>query len=354
MSVSIIVPARNEEDSIESCIESALKQTCRAEIIVMDNASADRTYQICARFGEKIRLYRSETNLGLAASLAKAMTLATGEFVLTLHADLRLGCNDYIEKALRHFADPMVAVVTGLPYIDLVRFDKLPFVQKAFMILRRQSEFVRPPEQLEELTFCEERGDVYRRSIVDKIGWFSEGSFESGEDQALSYSIRRMGYKIFRDNTITVDFAYGRSGAGLKANLRKEILYGKTQAWIFRHHGTFVVKAQKLIPQLKYRRMRRITSIPLVTAVLALILASGVARVLGETGLSLVTLGLAILLSSIRFAHYFAIALRVPPKIKPWQIVGTAVLGLISDFMYVGAFFLGLCLSLVNMSKAKA
>jgi chlorobactene glucosyltransferase len=49
--VSLLVPARNEEHNIRRCIESLLRQDYPDfEIIVLDDNSTDKTYQICEEY----------------------------------------------------------------------------------------------------------------------------------------------------------------------------------------------------------------------------------------------------------------------------------------------------------------
>ena len=47
--VSVIVPARNEEDNIERAVRSLAAQAGRGEILVVDDQSQDRTGEILAR-----------------------------------------------------------------------------------------------------------------------------------------------------------------------------------------------------------------------------------------------------------------------------------------------------------------
>ena len=51
MKVSFIVPAYNVEDYIGECIESIINQTkINWELIIVDDGSKDKTYEICQRY----------------------------------------------------------------------------------------------------------------------------------------------------------------------------------------------------------------------------------------------------------------------------------------------------------------
>ena len=54
VTVSILVPVFNREELIGDCIQSALDQTFDdLEVVVVDNASTDGTWDVCRTYGEK-------------------------------------------------------------------------------------------------------------------------------------------------------------------------------------------------------------------------------------------------------------------------------------------------------------
>lgn len=57
MKISILIPAHNEEKSIKKCLESCLNQTRMPdEIVVVNDGSTDKTAEILAGFGDKIKV----------------------------------------------------------------------------------------------------------------------------------------------------------------------------------------------------------------------------------------------------------------------------------------------------------
>ena len=49
--ISIIIPVYNRKDLVQEAVQSALKQSCRAvEIVVVDDASDDGSYDVLKRF----------------------------------------------------------------------------------------------------------------------------------------------------------------------------------------------------------------------------------------------------------------------------------------------------------------
>jgi dolichyl-phosphate beta-glucosyltransferase len=90
--ISVVVPAYNEERGIAATV-TALRDWLRArdprpfEVIVVDNASADRTAAEVGALadGERVQLLRNERNRGKGYSVRRGMLAARGE--LRLHCD---------------------------------------------------------------------------------------------------------------------------------------------------------------------------------------------------------------------------------------------------------------------------
>ena len=93
--VSIIVPARNEEKSIERCVRSLLAQDYpRFEVIVVDDCSEDATGQILARIGNadsRLKVIKGkplpEGWMGKAHAICQGYRLAKGDWLLFTDAD---------------------------------------------------------------------------------------------------------------------------------------------------------------------------------------------------------------------------------------------------------------------------
>jgi glycosyltransferase involved in cell wall biosynthesis len=90
--VSICLPVYNGENYVAVAIESMLAQTfADFELIITDNASTDRTEEICRRFADadpRVRYHRNDRNVGGARNQAIAVQLSRGRYVrLSAHDD---------------------------------------------------------------------------------------------------------------------------------------------------------------------------------------------------------------------------------------------------------------------------
>ncbi len=112
--ISVIVPAHNVEAYIAQCIESIFRQTFKnLEIIVIDDASTDRTYEVAREaYGHlpNVRIIRNDRNRGVSESRNLGMKLARGKYLYFLDSDdilLSHGLENLYNAAEKYQADIM-------------------------------------------------------------------------------------------------------------------------------------------------------------------------------------------------------------------------------------------------------
>ena len=115
VAVSIMIPVYNRKDFISDCIRSALDQTyLDFEIVVIDNASDDGTWEICesiAAENNRVKVYRNATNVGPVLNWLRCLEVAKGNYGKFLFSD-DLMMPTFISDTLKYFNDPSVAFVT--------------------------------------------------------------------------------------------------------------------------------------------------------------------------------------------------------------------------------------------------
>src|ERR1700739_879160 len=130
MKVSFSVPAYNEEERIARCLESVQKEIARAgmerecEIVVVNNASTDRTKEIAQRFaGVKVV---DEPRKGLTFARQAGFEHSSGELIACIDSDTMLPAG-WLDTVISEFnSDSKLVALTGpFIYYDLSSFARL-------------------------------------------------------------------------------------------------------------------------------------------------------------------------------------------------------------------------------------
>lgn len=110
-SLSVVVPAYNEEATLAKVVEQVLAIPYLLEVVIVDDCSRDRTPEICQRLAQQhpqVRFARHETNGGKTEALKTGFALTQGEIVIVQDADLEYDPNEIaivIEPILDGHAD---------------------------------------------------------------------------------------------------------------------------------------------------------------------------------------------------------------------------------------------------------
>ena len=122
MKLSILLPAYNEEHTLPLVLDalvaadlSSLPTPVEKEIIVVDDASTDRTADAAAG-RDGVLLLRHDRNRGKAAAIRTALARATGDVVIIQDADMEYSVADY-PALLRPFIESDARVVYGSRFL---------------------------------------------------------------------------------------------------------------------------------------------------------------------------------------------------------------------------------------------
>ncbi|MFZ9730836.1 MAG: glycosyltransferase [Ilumatobacteraceae bacterium] len=197
--VSVIVAAHDEERYIGRCLRSLLAQRFprqQFEIVVVDDGSTDRTHAILETFAKDVRVIRNEKNLGLPASLNRAITTTHSKFVVRVDAD------DYVNAA---FLDVLYLFLAENPSFDAAACD--------YLLVDDREEVLARCDAMKDPIAC---GIMFRTEQLIDIGLYDE-SFLRHEDRDLRvrfldrYMIQHVPLPLYRyrrhDDNITNDTA---------------------------------------------------------------------------------------------------------------------------------------------------
>ena len=96
--LSVMIPAFNEERTLELILTHVLERPEVGEVIAVDDGSTDATWAIMTRVAareQRVRAFRLETNQGKGAALRRAIEEVRMPFALVQDADLEYDPRDY-------------------------------------------------------------------------------------------------------------------------------------------------------------------------------------------------------------------------------------------------------------------
>jgi GT2 family glycosyltransferase len=225
---SVIIPAHNEENTINECLHAVIGQKGVGEIIVIDDCSKDKTAAILKSYGNRITVIRNPTNLGLSKTLNIGLNAAKYSYVCTLHADCIVPKNWFTEQ-MKYFSKD-VATVTSKIMLPKRDWGGFTFWNKIF-----SSKFLMPKKII-----CENKCDIYRTNLLKKLGFFSPDFRVAGEDFDLFCRIRKLGYRVVCTDQI-VSHKMGSHQRGFWKYFKKEFQYGEARGAIFRKYRYLIL-----------------------------------------------------------------------------------------------------------------
>lgn len=197
--ISVIVAAFNQEKYISRCLRSLIAQTIQRdkfEIVVINDGSTDLSAAVLGEFENEIVLINNEKNIGLPASLNKAIRRARAPYVVRVDAD------DYVNSQFLHLLHEFLR---ENKYMEAVACD--------YLLVDEQEEVLGRKNCLIDPIAC---GIMFRTEQLIDIGLYDE-TFLLHEETDLrlrftkKYKIHRLELPLYRyrrhENNSTNDVA---------------------------------------------------------------------------------------------------------------------------------------------------
>ena len=189
LSISVVIPAHNEEEYLPLCLESIKQQDYAAEheVIVVDNASTDNTAKIALDWGAKVV---HESKQSPACARQKGAEAATGEIIAFIDADSQAP-NCWLSTIVSRFVrEPEMVVISG-PYVycDAGKIARVASYVNFISIIMDQL-FRRAFNKGGAIWGC---NFAVRRSALFEVGGFDTSIRFYGEEYELSLRLKRAG-----------------------------------------------------------------------------------------------------------------------------------------------------------------
>lgn len=187
--VSIIIPARNEENNIASLLNDISSQSYKHfEVIVVDDHSQDATIEKVEhemKRDARITLLRSK-GIGKKRALTEAIQSSKGSIVITTDADCRVKLN-WVNSLVPYFFNPEAKIVFGGVRISgQTFFDDVQALEFASLIGSGGATAA-----LGFPTMCNGANLAFRKDVFHEVDGYS-GNIEipSGDDEFLMRKVK--------------------------------------------------------------------------------------------------------------------------------------------------------------------
>ncbi|MHB1907395.1 MAG: glycosyltransferase family 2 protein [Nitrososphaerales archaeon] len=200
--LSVIITAKNEQDTIGACIASIQAQSyANIEIIVMDDNSQDRTKEIATEFQTDSRvrvvsLSEKPANfLGKSWACQKGFENSRGDVLLFVDADSTFN-KEAIEISLSYLISNSLDMFSISPKVSLKgpwAYSTLPLVSAGINLLYPMKKVNDPKSKRAYVfgTFI-----LVRRSVYESIGGHASVRDKLVEDAAIAQLVKSKGFKL--------------------------------------------------------------------------------------------------------------------------------------------------------------
>jgi GT2 family glycosyltransferase len=199
--VSIIIVNWNGRIHLAGCLESLAAQTFRDfEAVLVDNGSTDGSVPFVSERHPWVKTVELPENRGFAAGNNEGLAVARGDYVVTLNNDTEADPGWLAELVAVADAHPRAGMVASriCAFDDHDRIDSLGVkICRDGMsrgAYRRQRFSSLALERVEEILLPSACVALYRRSMLDEIGFFDEAFFAYCEDTDLGLRGRLAGW----------------------------------------------------------------------------------------------------------------------------------------------------------------
>jgi succinoglycan biosynthesis protein ExoA len=238
LSISVVVPVRNEAAFIERTLGQLLSQDYdprHFEILVVDGESTDDTAALAGKVAERFPNVRLLANPRRLSSAARNIGIrnARGDVVVIVDGHCELDDDQYLKKLANAFERSGADCIGRPQPLDTRGATAL---QRAIAAARSSRLGHHPDSHIysarEEMVPAESVAVAYRRSVFDKVGFFDE-RFDACEDVELNHRIDRAGLRCFFTPDVVVRYVPRATYRGL---FRQMARYGRGRVRLWRKH----------------------------------------------------------------------------------------------------------------------
>ena len=199
--VSVIVLNWNGKQYLETCLSSLERQTYRSiEIILVDNGSIDGSIEFVKKKFPGVLILSHYENLGFAEGVNSGIMISKGKFIATINNDAEAD-EKWIENLVKVIEEDQKIGCCGS---KMMRYHKRNIIDSAGIVIYqngnaydrgREEEDIGQYDIQEEIFGACAGAALYRRKMLNEIGFFDKEYFAYFEDVDLSFRLHLFGWK---------------------------------------------------------------------------------------------------------------------------------------------------------------
>lgn len=216
--VSVVVPNYNGIAFVESCLKALIQDAPKAEILLVDNGSTDGSRELVLEKFPQVQVIALGENYGFCKASNAGMQRASSPYVILLNNDTEVlpGFTKALVSALQ--LNPQ-AFSAGAKMIQLHHPEKIDDAGNFYCALgwafaRGKDKPVEYYEKPDEIFAACGGAVIYRRALLEQIGYLDEAHFAYLEDIDLGWRAKIAGWKnIYEPKAKVLHVGSGTSGS---------------------------------------------------------------------------------------------------------------------------------------------
>lgn len=219
MEVSVVIPNFNGIAFLDSVLASLEGQTLsNFEVILVDNGSTDGSCSFVTANYPWVHLIELAENFGFCGAVNAGIRAAKAPYVLLLNNDTEVK-EDFVEEmlaAIRRHKNAFSCGARMVQYHDRDRLDDVGnyYCALGWSFARGRGKDIHAYETEDKIFSACAGAAIYRKKIIEKIGYFDEEHFAYLEDTDIGYRARIYGYENwYAPKAIVYHVGSGTSGS---------------------------------------------------------------------------------------------------------------------------------------------
>ena len=219
MEVSVVIPNFNGIAFLDSVLASLEGQTLsNFEVILVDNGSTDGSCSFVTANYPWVHLIELSENFGFCGAVNAGIRAAKAPYVLLLNNDTEVK-EDFVEEmlaAIRRHKNAFSCGARMVQYHDRDRLDDVGnyYCALGWSFARGRGKDIHAYETEDKIFSACAGAAIYRKKIIEKIGYFDGEHFAYLEDTDIGYRARIYGYENwYAPKAIVYHVGSGTSGS---------------------------------------------------------------------------------------------------------------------------------------------